>query len=105
MEADAGVPLATLMVNGGISANQFVIRFLADLLERPVASKGFADVSALGAALLAGLKTGVYKSLDQIADFNRSSTVLVPGEDAGRVKKYHAGWLKAVRRNISSLNP
>jgi glycerol kinase len=47
-------------VDGGITANTFVLQFLADLLERPVDMIGMPDVSAMGAAFMAGLGAGVY---------------------------------------------
>ena len=50
MEQDAGVELQELMVDGGITANKFVLQFLSDLLERKISNIGMADVSALGAA-------------------------------------------------------
>ena len=58
MEKDAKLSLKELMADGGITSNQFVIQFLADLLNKPVATIGMPDVSALGAAYLAGLQAG-----------------------------------------------
>ena len=60
MAADAGIRPGILKVDGGITANAFVLQFLADLLERPVDMIGMPDVSAMGAAFMAGLGAGVY---------------------------------------------
>jgi glycerol kinase len=54
MEKDANISLKELKVNGGITANKFIMQLLADLLNRNVSTLGLPDVSALGAALLAG---------------------------------------------------
>ncbi len=56
MEKDAGISLKELNADGGITANKFIIQFIADLLNKKVATIGMPDVSALGAAFLAGLK-------------------------------------------------
>lgn len=96
MEKDAGIELQALMVDGGITANNFVLQFLADLLKKPVVNIGIADVSALGAAYIAGLKAGVYKNLEQLTTFNSRKTVLHPkGEE--RMKDWYAGWQRAVK--------
>jgi len=96
MEEDSGIRLRELQVDGGITSNRFVLQFLADLLERPVVNIGIADVSALGAAYLAGLQCGVYKDLEQIAAFGQDKATIYPGEDAVKVRKYYQGWLNAI---------
>ena len=52
MEADTGITLQELKIDGGLTSNTFVVQFLADLLEKPVVSLGLQEVSALGAAYL-----------------------------------------------------
>lgn len=66
MEKDAGRPLTELKIDGGISANTFVVQFLADLLDRMVTHIDIVDVSALGAGYLAGLEAGIYTSIEQL---------------------------------------
>ncbi|WP_114781716.1 FGGY family carbohydrate kinase [Botryobacter ruber] len=100
MEQDTGIALQELMVNGGITANKFVMQFLADLLERPVVNMGMPDVSALGAAYLAGLKAGVYESLDHLKSLNSDKSVTTPGEDVEKVKTYYKGWQAAVGSGV-----
>jgi glycerol kinase len=92
MEQDAGIELKELMVDGGISANQFVIQFLADLLERTIVRTATVDVSALGAAYMAGLKAGVY-SFEKL---NSAKSFYKPGVGVSKTKQWYEGWRKIV---------
>jgi glycerol kinase len=96
MEQDANINLEVLMIDGGITANQFVVQFLADLLEKPVVKIGMPDVSALGAAYLAGLKAGIFENLQHLKTLNATKTQVNPGENQEQVQKYYLGWQKAV---------
>ncbi len=96
MEEDTGIDLQELMVNGGITANQFVLQFLADLLEKKVVNMGMPDVSALGAAYLAGLEAGVYKDIDHLKTLNNTKSFNAPTINAEAVKNFHKGWLTAI---------
>lgn len=66
MEEDTSLNLQELMVNGGITSNKFVLQFTADLLNCKITNRGIADVSALGAAYLAGLQTGIYQNIEEL---------------------------------------
>lgn len=92
MEEDTGIALQELMVNGGITANGFVLQFLADLLDKEVANRGMPDVSALGAAYLAGLECGLYRDLNQLSSLNAKSAANYPSEDRAAVSIAYAGW-------------
>lgn len=95
METGTKIQLQQLMIDGGISSNQFIVQFLADLLEKPVVNIGIADVSALGAAYLAGLKSGVYESLDHLTQLNSDKIIFKPSiNDA--IKACYNGWKQAV---------
>ncbi|PZX50987.1 FGGY family carbohydrate kinase [Algoriphagus chordae] len=96
MEADSGTPLTELKIDGGITSNKFVVQFLADILERKVTNIAIADVSALGAAYLAGLNSKVYKSIDQLKSFNQNSISTLPGENSVKVAGYYEGWKKVI---------
>jgi glycerol kinase len=96
MEADSATPLTALKIDGGITSNKFVVQFLADLLEREVTNIAIADVSALGAAYLAGLQSKVYKNIEQLRGFNKHSTSTIAGEGIARAKKAYEGWKKAI---------
>ena len=96
MEADTGIPLQQLMIDGGISANGFIVQFLADLLNKPVTNIGIADVSALGAAYLAGLQQKIFTGLDHLSQLNMNKKIVHPsGND--KVKAWHEGWKEAIR--------
>lgn len=99
MEKDAGISLQELNADGGISANTFVMQFLANLLQKKVASIGMPDVSALGAACLAGLEAGIFSSLEQIAQRNISKKYFEPAREHAAVDKDYKGWLLAIKKN------
>ncbi|WP_428666046.1 FGGY family carbohydrate kinase [Runella sp.] len=77
MEQDMRSPLKSISVNGGMTKNQFVIRFLVDLLALPLKKQQNSDVSALGAAYLAGLKSGVFESIAQLQLLNQAKTATI----------------------------
>ncbi|GEO04393.1 glycerol kinase [Adhaeribacter aerolatus] len=104
MELDAGIDLAALMVDGGITTNNFVVQFLADLLEKPVVKIVMPEVSALGAAYLAGLKAGIFQNIEQLKTLNTTKTQVNPGEMQPQVQKYYLGWQKALGSH-SVVNP
>ncbi|MEI9921953.1 MAG: glycerol kinase GlpK [Bacteroidota bacterium] len=96
MEKDANIQLDQLMVDGGISSNEFVVQFIADVLKKKVVNLGVADVSALGAAYLAGLKSGLFKDLDLLSRLSTAPKIYQPKNDAG---KFYAGWQNAIKLN------
>lgn len=96
MEQDAGIQLKELMVDGGITSNKFVLQFLCDLLERTIVNIGMPDVSALGAAYLAGLKAGVYKNLEHLKTLNIDKSFTHPQENK-KIKECYAGWQAAIK--------
>lgn len=96
MEQDTGVPLAELAVNGGLTANGFVLQFLADLLGKSVVNQGTPDVSAQGAAYLAGLQAGIYADLAHLERLIQSRRVLTPGDGAAEAMRGYKGWLNAI---------
>jgi glycerol kinase len=95
METDAGLLLNQLMVDGGITGNRFVVQFLANQLNRKVVISGFPEVSALGAAYMAGLKAGVYTGLHQLQELKLVKDTLLP-TDIEKNKKWYEGWKKAI---------
>lgn len=97
MEQDSGLSLEEIMVNGGMTSNRFVLQYLADLLAKPVVNKGLPDVSALGAAYLAGLKAGVYKNLEHLAKMNTVRAAINPDTDREKVMENYEGWKTAVK--------
>lgn len=98
MEADGASGLETLRVDGGMVANNWMLQMLADILgvavERPVV----AETTALGAACLAGLKSGVMNGLEGISGTWQSTGRFEPRMSADERDARYAGWLDAVRR-------
>ncbi|MEZ0542045.1 FGGY family carbohydrate kinase [Fibrella arboris] len=97
MEEDTGIPLAELMVNGGLTSNGFVLQFLADLLGKPVINKGMPDVSAQGAAYLAGLQAGIFQDLAHLERIVTQKSTVLPTTAMAAVRGYE-GWQNAVAK-------
>ena len=98
MENDAGLQLKELKTDGGITANEFVMQFIADLLNRKTMSIGMPDVSALGAAYLAGFSAGVYRDLDHLKQLNTEKKIYQPSGDE-RWQSYYCEWKKRITTN------
>jgi glycerol kinase len=92
---------APLRVDGGMAANDWVCQYLADILARPVERPEVIETTALGAAYLAGLATGVYGSLDQIAGEWRCQKRFEPRLDDRTRAARLAGWEQAVARVLT----
>ncbi|MEP6677143.1 MAG: glycerol kinase GlpK [Ferruginibacter sp.] len=103
MEQDTNIELQMLMADGGITSNKFVMQFLTDLLQKNVISIGMPDVSALGAAYLAGLKSKVFKNIEQLKTLNKNRTILSPAMNTG-IENYYRGWKKAVSKLVEQHN-
>jgi len=87
-----------LKVDGGITTNRFVMRFLADLLQTQVVNIGMPDVSALGAACLAGLQSGIFKDFDQLERLNMDEQTYSPGVSAHPASLAYDGWKRSVQQ-------
>ncbi|EUB30305.1 glycerol kinase GlpK [Olsenella uli] len=98
MEADAGVSLATLNVDGGASRNDFLMQFQADVLRSEIRRPKSVETTALGAAYLAGLTSGFWAGTDELSALRATDDVYVPHMDEGRARALLAGWSDAVRR-------
>ena len=96
MEVDTKIPLQQLMIDGGISTNNFITQFLADLLEKPVVNIDIPEVSALGAAYLAGLQQKIFKDIAHLSELNSEKKTLSPSHDE-RVKTWYQGWQQHLR--------
>jgi len=98
MEADSGVKLNTLRVDGGMVANNFLMQFQADVLNVPVERPKVAETTALGAAYLAGLAVGYWSSTDDITNNWALDKRYEPAMDKADADKGYAGWHRAVDR-------
>ena len=101
MNAEAGVvTLTTLRVDGGMTANNLLMQFLADVLDVPVVRPIVAETPSLGAAYAAGLATGLWWGADELrAKWHRAAEWLPAGEPATRDREYRK-WQKAVSRTM-----
>jgi glycerol kinase len=98
MQADSGEKLRELRVDGGASANNFLMQFQADILGCRIVRPADVETTALGAAYLAGLATGFWKSVEEVERFWRPERVFEPVMDTDRREFLYAGWQAAVRR-------
>ena len=97
MENDLGIDIKTLCVDGGASKNNFLMQFEADILKAEVKRPKVVEVTALGAAYLAGLTVGYWKDFDHIKENKEIERIFKPSMDNEiRSKKIH-GWHKAIR--------
>jgi glycerol kinase len=98
MERDAGRPLTMLKVDGGAAANDLLMQFQCDVLGVEIARPEIVESTALGAAFLAGLGTGVWKDQDQIRATWREQRRFKPTMSAAQVKEHLARWDVAVQK-------
>jgi glycerol kinase len=104
MEADSDITLATLKVDGGASANNFLMQFQADLTQRSVIRPACVETTAVGAALLAGLASGHFTSLEQITKLYKAGKEFKPSGESARTKESFRLWHKAVERARSWID-
>ena len=97
MEADSGIPLTSLRVDGGASANDFLMQTQADIIGAPVKRPRCIETTAMGAAYLAGLATGYWKSREEVKENWAIDQVFEPAIDEEERKQKIKGWNKAVR--------
>ncbi len=103
MEADAGAPLEELRVDGGASANNFLMQFQADILGRRIVRPADIETTALGAAYLAGLATGFWSGYEELQSFWRADRVFEPAMPDSQRNNLFDGWRTAVARTASAL--
>ena len=98
MEMDAGLPITSLRVDGGASANNFLMQFQADIENAEIVRPVITETTALGAAYLAGLAVGYYDSLDEIKGYWKADRRFKPGITEDKRETLLAGWKDAVER-------
>ncbi|WP_263701704.1 glycerol kinase GlpK [Bacillus thuringiensis] len=96
MEADSGIELKTLRVDGGAVKNNFLMKFQSDILDVPVERPVINETTALGAAYLAGLAVGYWKNQDEIKEQWHMDKRFEPTMEAETSEKLYAGWKKAI---------
>ncbi|MBY6024265.1 glycerol kinase GlpK [Bacillus sp. 1780r2a1] len=101
MEADSGITLKTLRVDGGAVKNNFLMQFQSDLLNVPVERPEINETTALGAAYLAGLAVGYWKDREEIAQQWNMEKSFEPDMEESRREDLYAGWKKAVNATMA----
>ncbi|MEG2787539.1 MAG: glycerol kinase GlpK [Romboutsia sp.] len=100
MQEDSGMKLKCLRVDGGASANNFLMQFQSDILNVNIDRPKVIETTALGAAYLAGLSVGFYKSVDEIKEKWEINTEFIPTMDEKRRMILYKGWKRAVERSL-----
>ena len=98
MEKDAGVKISELRVDGGASANNLLMQFQADITGVKVLRPKIKETTALGAAYLAGLATGVWRGPGELAGINAEEAVFTPNMPNAEAERLCGGWARAVER-------
>ena len=98
MQADAGERISELRVDGGAAVNNLLMQFQADILDRPIVRPADIETTALGAAYLAGLATGFWKSTTEVENFWRAERRFEPAMDESTRDRLFSGWKDAVAR-------
>lgn len=101
MEEDSGIKLKNLRVDGGAVKNNLLMQFQSDILEVPVERPIVSETTALGAAYLAGLATGFWKSKEEIAKQWLVDRSFKPGLKKEKIKELYDGWKMAVKAAIA----
>ena len=97
MKADSGIDLRTLKVDGGASANDLLMQFQADMLNKPVNRPSCVESTGMGASFLAGLATGFWKNKEELLRTITLDRVFIPNMDEEERNKKRKGWNKAVK--------
>ena len=103
MKNDSGISIKLLKVDGGASANNFLMKFQADILGVKTLRPSVIETTALGAAYLAGLAVGFWKNRDEIEKNWKCSQTFFPGMGKKKREELYSGWKEAVRRSFSSF--
>ncbi|MDP1677802.1 MAG: glycerol kinase GlpK [Bacteroidota bacterium] len=101
MEADSGISIAELRVDGGATANNLLMQFQSDILGVNVVRPTITETTALGAAYLAGLAVGYWKNMDDIKEQWQVNKKFSPQMEKGKVQTLLQGWQRAVKAAIA----
>jgi glycerol kinase len=105
MQQDAGVRVPEMRVDGGAAANALLLQFQADILGIPLVRAKSVETTARGAAYLAGLATGLWSSLADIAAQWQGGARYMPRMSAARRDELYAGWRRAIERAKAWASP
>jgi glycerol kinase len=96
MEADAGIPIAELRVDGGATHNNMLMQFQADIVNTKVLRPTIVETTALGAAYLAGLAVGFWKNIEELSAMWQIDNVFTPDIQETQRLKHIQGWQRAI---------
>ena len=97
MKVDAGIDIRALRVDGGASANNFLMQFQSDMLDAPVNRPTCVESTAIGAAYLAGLAVGYWSSKEDVMKNQQLDRVFSPSISKEEREQKRKGWNKAVK--------
>jgi glycerol kinase len=100
MHREAGLPVKELRVDGGASVMDMLLQFQADITGTIVRRAGTSDTTALGAAYLAGLATGFWRSTEELSGRWKQSAVFEPQMSGEERRRLYSGWQRAVKRTL-----
>ncbi len=100
MEQDSGLDLAEIKVDGGASANDFLMQFQADMAKAKVVRPTLIETTAMGAAFLAGIATGFWESTAELERLQATDKVFEPQLPTEARESHYAGWRKAIQRAL-----
>ena len=100
MNADSGVELSELRVDGGMTANEFLMQFQADILGVPVIRPKVVETTALGAAYAAGIAVGFWDGEQDVVDNWAEDKRWLPSMEPAEVDRQYRLWKKAVSRTL-----
>lgn len=99
MKQDSNIELSELRVDGGASVSDIMMQIQADMIRTNVNRPKMVETTAIGAAYLAGLATGFWKSTDEIAKIRQVDKIFEPKMDIEKREKRYRGWIRAVERS------
>ncbi len=99
MKQDSDIELSELRVDGGASVSDIMMQIQSDMIRTNVNRPKMVETTAIGAAYLAGLATGFWKSTDEIAKIRQVDKIFEPQMDLAKREKRYRGWLRAVERS------
>lgn len=99
MKKDSGINIHSLSVDGGASANNFLLQYLSNLLNVKVVRPEIIETTALGVGYLAGLSTGFW-SMDEIKSLHKENEIFVPNEKSKQARKSYKIWRKLIKKLV-----
>ncbi|QWX83203.1 glycerol kinase GlpK [Cellulophaga sp. HaHaR_3_176] len=97
MEADSGIPIKELRVDGGVTVNDMLMQFQADVLNTETVRPKVVETTVMGAAYLAGLAVGYWKNMDEIQEIWQTDVHFKPTTERKKIEEGKKGWYRAIK--------